>query len=115
MAFPTLSAAPRSCPESVIDDTIKTDTEAGYVQTRPRFTKIRRTFGPIQYLLNRADRDLLVAHDESVKGSTIFTWTHPITGTSYNVRYKSDGRVKTEPLLDSSPRLFSAEFSLEEV
>lgn len=117
MAFPTLSAAPKSCPEEPIDDTISNESEAGYVMTRPRFTRVRHKFGPVEYILTKADLDLLVAHDASVKGSTIFTWVSPTTGTTHNVRFSKDGRVKFTQVVDTRPtvRLYTVNFSLEEV
>jgi hypothetical protein len=116
-AFPTLSSGFQSFPEQPIDDTIKSDSDAGYTITRPRFTRIRRIFGPVDMVLNRVDRDALVAFDSTVKGSTIFTIAHPVTGELIKVRFKSDGRVKTEPVLGSNPanRQFKASFTLEEV
>lgn len=115
-AFPTLSSAFQTFPESPVDDTIASPAEAGYQQTRPRFTRSRRTFGPIKMILSRSDRDTLIAFDATVKGSVIFTVTHPITGATLNVRFSKDGRVKTEPIFGSNPinRQFTAEFTLEE-
>ncbi len=115
-AFPTLSADFQSFPEQPVDDTISSPSEAGYTTTRPRFTRQRQTFGPVKMILDRADRDVLVAFDATVKGSSIFTLAHPETSEVLNVRFKSDGRVKTEPIMGSRPdvRVFVAEFSLEE-
>ena len=117
MAFPTLTTSPKSIPVSVVDDTIKTDFEAGYTQTRPRFTRMKHKFGPIKYVINRADLDLLIVHDATVKGSTSFSWTNADTGTTYTVRYSSDGRLKYDSVTDSSPnnRFYNVEFSLEDV
>ena len=116
-AFPTLESAFQSFPEQPVDDTISSESEAGYTTTRPRFTRVRRTFGPVKMILTRADRDALVAFDATVRGSSIFTLAHPDTGEVLNVRFASKGRVKVEAILSTHPdsRLYAAEFSLEEV
>ena len=115
-AFPTLESAFQSFPEQPVDDTISSESEAGYTTTRPRFTRVRRTFGPVKMILTRADRDTLVAFDATVRGSSIFTLAHPDTGEVLNVRFASKGRVKVESILSTPPdaRLYAAEFSLEE-
>lgn len=114
--WPTLSSTLKNFAQQPVDDTISSTSEAGYTQTRPRFTRERKIFGPLSMRLSRADRDTLVAFDETVKGSTIFTITHPDTGATLNVRFKSDGRVTIRTVEDSAPlsRLYDAEFTLEE-
>lgn len=111
MAFPTLSQAPVSCTTEIVDDTIKSQSEAGYVQTRPRFTRRMHKFAGIRYILEAADMALLMAHADTVKGSTIFAWTHPTSAVTYNVRYSP--QPKSEPMLNA-PWLYSVEFGLEE-
>lgn len=116
MAFPVLSSTARSVTQQAIDDTIKTPMEAGYAMTRPRFTRVFRKF-ECSYILSKADADTLVAFDETNRGSTIFAWTHPDTNTVYNVRFRSDARLRVTPMLDTlkgSGRLYQAEFGLEE-
>ena len=72
------------------DGLISSSPEAGYIQTRPRFTRTRRTFRPLYKGLSDADKALLDAfyYTETSRGSVVFAWTHPITATSHNVRIK---------------------------
>lgn len=115
-SFPTLAASFQSFPQQPIDDTISSQSEAGYKQTRPRFTRVIMTYGPIKMIVGDADKDALVSFHNTVRGSTIFTITHPATSTVLNVRFKSDGRLKIEPILDTrkTNRRYSVEFSLED-
>lgn len=87
--YPTLSINPSSIKYTPEDSTIKSDFEAGYVQTRQRHTRRRMTF-PIEYeLIHDADKDLLEAFDITVSGGTLsFNWTDPLTSTVYIVRFE---------------------------
>ncbi len=91
MAFPTLSLQPAfPVQEEAENNVISSRMEAGYVLTRPRFTRSRTKFTLHYPLLPLADVTLLKAHEASVGYSTIFTWTHPAdNATTYNVRYLS--------------------------
>lgn len=115
-AFPTISSAFMTFPEEPVDDTIDSPSESGYVQTRPRHTRVRRKFGPVKLIVNSTDNATLIAFDKSVRGSSIFTVVHPITSEVLNVRFKKDGRLKSDPIIGTNPaqRKFSIEFSLEE-
>jgi len=90
-AFPTLSRAPSLPldPDGEIEDVVLRSTfEAGYEQTRPRTTRARRSFGINYRALKSADEALLRAFEITTlrNGADAFTWTHPISGTSYTVR-----------------------------
>jgi len=88
--------------------------EAGYLQTRPRFTRSTRTFGPITYpVLLAAEAAAFDAHDAAVGSWLIFAWTHPETGTSHQVRYTETGRPKSRRVGTGGIR--SVTFTLEEV
>lgn len=112
MAWPVLPVTPDiTMPAKPRDNTIRSEVEAGYGQTRPRFTRKTRDFGPWKYsVLTRAERDLLCAHYDEVGCDVIFPWTRPIVGTIHNVRFK-------EPPTDEpvSPTCWSFTFTLEEV
>lgn len=93
--------------------TVRTPFEAGYVQTRARFTKSRRSFSLVWTFMSVADRDILVQfYEETVKGGAeSFDWTHPTDGTSYEVRFKADSLAFQTIAKD----LFSVSCELEEV
>jgi len=89
--WPTLSRQPiypldETCP----DNLITSDAEAGYVQTRPRHTRSRRSF-KLQYKgLTDADKAALDTffYTDTSHGSVAFTWTNPQNSSSYTVRIK---------------------------
>lgn len=87
--FPTLSQKPEyPLSEEREDSTIRSQFEGGYEHTRPRFTRIRKTFGLKYSMLPDADKTTLDDFITTVKGSAdAFTWTHPKYGTQHNVRF----------------------------
>jgi hypothetical protein len=114
--FPTLSTPPvYPLPEEREDRTIASPFEAGYRHTRTRYTKARRTWGPIRYEnIYGNDVSLLDAHVETVhECADMFTWNHPVSG-QYNVRFKTV--PKKQPIsYDGSNYLYTYEFTLIEV
>lgn len=116
MDFPTLSSCPQTITDQVIDDTIASQTEAGYRVTRPRFTRVKYVYGPVKYILSEEDMITLKEFDATVRGSVIFNWNHPITGELKQVRFRTDGRPAFEPVYNSNPsnRLYATDFTLEE-
>ena len=120
MAFPTLSTNPLVTPhENNLEDgsTIASPVEAGYVQTRPRFTRIREEWHVSYSGLPAADRTALRAHEVAVKvGADYFSWTDPVTGTSHNVRYTGPIKYKLDEAFDSTgAHTWSADFNLKEL
>lgn len=114
--FPTLSTPPiYPLPEAKEDRTIKSSMEAGYQHTRTRYTKVRRTWGPIRYEnISGSDVTLLDAHIDTVhECADIFTWNHPISG-QYSVRFQSVPK-KQPNSYDGDNYLYSYEFTLVEV
>lgn len=90
-AFPSLSCPPSYPldPDGDIEDTvIRSPQEAGYEQTRPRTTRARRSFGLDYPLLPDVDVSLLRAFEITTlrNGADAFSWTHPLSGTTYTVR-----------------------------
>lgn len=89
--FPTLSRAPSFPldPDGEIDDVIlRSPAEAGYEQTRPRTTRVRRTFGLNYKVLGDADVALLRTFEITTlrNGADSFSWTHPLSAIVYTVR-----------------------------
>lgn len=114
--FPTLTKEPSfPLPEEKEDTTIKSKSEAGYVQTRRRFTRERMSFAVKYEMLPNADKDAIGDHVDGVYGGvSSFNWTHPITGTAYVMRY--DKRPKFEPVhYDGDQYLWNVDFVLNEV
>jgi hypothetical protein len=90
-AYPTLTKAPSYPlePDGVIEDVVlRNPMEDGYVQTRPRTTRARRTWGLNYRNLPDADIATLRTFEITtlVNGAGSFTWTHPLSGTTYTVQ-----------------------------
>jgi len=88
--FPTLSINPvHPIEEGGEDNVIRTPMEAGYEKTRLRFTRARRNW-KIEYksMLN-SDKEILYDFERQARNGVIdtFNWTHPTSGTVYNVRF----------------------------
>ncbi len=112
MAWPDLEVTPDlPITAKPRDNTIRSESEAGYVPARPRFTRKTYEFGPHKYsVLTRAELDLLLAHYDEVGCDVIFPWTWPVIGTVHNVRFKEPPTVE-----QISPNCWSFSYALEEV
>lgn len=90
LSFPILSVRPVYPIKEgrAVDPTLRSQSEAGYVQTRPRFTRVPKSFEFSYKLIPDADKNTLKTFEESVAfTSDIFIWTHPQTSSTYNVRF----------------------------
>ncbi len=116
MAFPVLSSPPliESYEHTAASDpVIRSPQEAGYIQTRPRFTRVPKKWH-ISYpgTMTETDRTLMEAWEASVQyGAGSDSWTHPKTGTVYTVRLGAPIKYK----FGISDEYWSFEFDLEEV
>ncbi len=120
MAFPVLSTTPLvDGYEDGLQDgsTIESPKEAGYVQTRPRFTREREQRHVIYSGLTAADVALLKAHQATVHiAADSFSWTDPFTATVYTMRYGGPIKFKPENKFDDvGAHTWSAEFDLKQV
>lgn len=70
--------------------------EGGYVLTRPRFTRRpRRTFAFSFEDMSDADKNTLQDFWDDMRGSSNgFTWQHPISGNTINVRFEPTMTMK---------------------
>lgn len=92
-SWPALSVTPAldGWKEDIANDpTLRNKSEGGYTQTRPRFTRIPKKFD-FRYAagnsLTLTDKAALQTFQDQVKvGSSLFTWTNPITAAVYTVR-----------------------------
>ncbi len=111
-SFPTLSVTcsfPIS--EEREDATIRSGYEAGYEHTRPRFTRVRMKFGVKYEKMNIDDKEDLEDFIDTVReGADIFTWTHPQTSASFDVRF--DPIPKFELVAHN---IWKCEFGLKQV
>lgn len=87
--FPTLSIYP-SFPldEQREDATIRSQFEAGYEHTRPRFTRARYTWIVNYNMLPSTDKTTLEAFVTTVReGADVFNWTNPVDSAAYSVTF----------------------------
>jgi hypothetical protein len=69
---------------------IRNDFEAGYVISRPRFTRGRRRWKNLGWLaLSEANYEILLAFFTANQGGS-FSWTHPASSVTYTCRFSGD-------------------------
>ena len=94
--------------------TIRSPKDAGYIQTRSRFTRYPRQFHIVYTGLTTADKNLILAHEEERGvGGASFTWTNPADSVSYTVRFIAPVNYKTWEQTNYTRWVVS--FDLEEV
>lgn len=88
--FPNIMPPSYSLEERHQDHTIKGQTDNVTILTRPRFTKMLKTFTVSWRALPVADMDTLRNFYEQVHGGAVeFIWTHPNDGGTYaNKQFK---------------------------
>ena len=91
MAWPSI-AKPTTMTESSIKGQIKSAFSSGYVQSRAKFTRERKQFQLIWHAMTDADKATLLTYFDNNLGGT-FTWTEPLTSTSYTVRFSDEQLV----------------------
>lgn len=68
---------------------IRSDFDAGYVQSRAKWTRTRRKFELSWNAMSNTDKETLMTFFENNLGDT-FAWIHPLSGTSYTVRFTEE-------------------------
>ena len=94
-AWPSIAAPVFPLSENREDGVIRSAFEAGYEQTRRRFTRCRKTFGLKWSVLSAADKSTLMTFFDTTTGggADSFTWTYPGTATTYTVRFTGPPKV----------------------
>jgi hypothetical protein len=113
MAFPDLSQPPLEDPfeqSAAQDPVIRSDKEAGYVQSRPRFTRVPDKHHFEYGGMTDADYTAIKAWEiATVYGASADTFIHPKTGSSLTVRLAAPIKYKLKN------GFWSFVFDLEEV
>jgi len=94
MSFPVLSIDPDTITSKDTVNTIKSQFDGGYKQVRERFSRDIKTFTVTYKVLSKTDKDALLAHYDSVRCSTPFTWVNVDNQIAYTVRYTDSIEVK---------------------
>ena len=97
--------------ESYVDAVIRVQVESGYEQTRARFTRQRRTWSNVRYVMATTVKDTLSGFYSTTigGGADAFDW-NPTDATTYTVRFS--GPIQFTLVV---PGYWQAEFSLNEV
>lgn len=111
MSFPIIKN-PSIIEEKSTVNTIKNQFDGGYKQTRERFSRDIKTFTVSYVALSEADKNSLLTHYDSVRGSTPFDWTNVDTTTTYIVRYTDSIDVKADATM---PKLYAITLKMETV
>lgn len=89
-SFPSLGTTYPSTPlmEKLVDSVLRSPMDGGYVQTRQRYTRIRKLWDVTYTAITTADKVTLEAFVQTVAGgANQFTWTNPQDGSNYEVRF----------------------------
>lgn len=87
---------PSSLEETTPDPAIRSEFEDGSVQTRPRFTRMRRRWTLSWANIHKTQYEELSNFYRSRKGGSLsFTWTNPMNGGVYTVRFVGELTAKT--------------------
>jgi phage-related protein len=109
--YPSTIQLPSGCGEVTPDPAIRTEFESGIVQTRARFTRMRRQWRLSWAYMRGADYRALRVFFEQMRGGTLnFNWTHPAENLVFNVRFK--GEIQAD---EQSYDFWSVTVSLEQV
>ncbi len=99
---------------ALVDPTIKAPFEAGYTQTRSRFTRIPEKWTIKYEVLTAVDKNTLKAFERArLIGSESFDWTNPSDNVTYDVRFGGPGPVVYAPRENDD--FWTCEFTLEQV
>ena len=112
--FPTLSRDVEwGIVEEFEDSTIESPFEAGYVHTRPRFTRDRKKWSNVICThLTSSDRTLLANFVNEVRVRAVsFNWVNPDDGVTYVVRFEPAPKITYE----ATGNYYQAEMGFTEV
>ena len=102
---------PSGCRETTENPAIRTEMESGIVQTRARFTRVRRKWTLSWDYMKGADYRTLRNFFVEMRGSAkSFDWKHPAEGSTFQVRF--NGEIDSN---NQSYDYWNVSVSLEEV
>ena len=87
---------PSSLEETTPDPAIRSEFEDGSVQTRPRFTRMRRRWTLSWANIKKSQYEILREFYMNQKGGSLsFSWTNPMNGGVFTVRFVGELTAKT--------------------
>ncbi|MEA5092463.1 hypothetical protein SDC9_37476 [bioreactor metagenome] len=89
IAWPDIQKPAYNLAEDPEDAVIRSEFDAGYEQTRPRFTRNRTTYGLSWKAMRTTDKSTLDSFYKNTlaNGALMFTWAHPDDGITHTVRF----------------------------
>ena len=94
------------------DPSIRSESEAGYVISRARYTRMPKMFGFTYRYLTAADKAALEEFQNTVKvGADAFNWSHPKESIVFTVRLKEPLDFQLE---DRNPDYWKVSIRLDE-
>lgn len=99
-AWPAIQKPSYNLQEKPEDAVIRSEFEAGYEHTRPRFTRNRTTWPDMTWnAMKTADKSTLDAFYKTTlgNGALSFQWTHPEHGTTHTVRFTGPPEYTLKP------------------
>ena len=106
--FPSIATPDTIMGDTTKGGTIRSKSEAGYIQTRALYTRMTRRFDLQWGHLSAADFATLQTfyEDTAVAGAQSFNWTHPETSTVYVCRFADDDLLfELQPVGDYQGKL----------
>ena len=99
--------------EFAIDPAIRSPIEAGYVQSRAKFTNTKIRWAWRYEMLKNANKVTLRTFEIArLGGSEAFTWVNPISSVSYTVRFP--GIITYVPVPFTNNTRWTVTFGLEQ-
>ena len=96
------------------DPAIRSVSESGYVQSRARFTRIRRRWTVKFDGVTKTNKNTIKTFEDArVGGADSFTWTNPEDSTAYTVRFLEP--VMYKPWTNANFTRWTIDFVLEQV
>lgn len=95
MDWPTgISSPGLALEEDAYNPVISKEFEAGYTQTRPRYTRAKKRFLLKWEYMPTTEVDILRDfYEDDASGGAVFTWQHPVSSAYYVVRFSDDELV----------------------
>jgi len=87
--WPSISPPDYGMTEEIYKPQVRTETDSNYILTRPRATRSRGRWKLSWDTMTEADYQTLKTFFIANQGSS-FTWTHPITGSSYTCVFQEN-------------------------
>lgn len=104
--------------EKYADPALRSKSDGGYTMTRPRYTRVPRTWELKWPAMSHADYQTFSTFytGTAIGGSVSFSWTCPTDGAAKTVRFAAEPKAEIIAWTSAgTPRLWAVGVTLEEV